>query len=108
MYLLPSLRPKTLEEIARQPDDTERLAQREAEQIAKLKEIRDYKRDALTPGQPPNQEPEDESEEEDDEGVEVEEEEDDEADVTADEEEEDAGIEMDDPSLSDDGMEEHV
>ncbi len=52
-----------------------------------LKEIRDYKRNALTPGQPPNQEPEEESEEEDDEGAELEEEEDDEADVTADEEE---------------------
>ena len=52
-----------------------------------LKEIRDYKRNALTPGQPPNQEPEEESEEDDDEGADVEEEEEDDADVTADEEE---------------------
>ena len=37
MYLLPSLRPSTLEEIARQPDDTERLAKRETEQIAKVR-----------------------------------------------------------------------
>ncbi len=36
MYLLPSLRPKTLEEIARQPDKTESLAKREAEQLNKV------------------------------------------------------------------------
>ena len=36
MYLLPLLKPKTLEEIARQPDVTEELAKREAEQVAKV------------------------------------------------------------------------
>ena len=36
MFLLPSLRPRTLEEIARQPDGIERLAKREAEQITKV------------------------------------------------------------------------
>ena len=36
MYLLPLLKPKTLEQIARQPDVTEELAKREAEQVAKV------------------------------------------------------------------------
>ena len=36
MYLLPLLKPKTLEEIARQPDIVEELAKREAEQVAKV------------------------------------------------------------------------
>ena len=49
-----------------------------------LKEIRDYKRNALTPGQPPKAEPEEESEEEEEE---AEEEEEEEAEVSADEEE---------------------
>ena len=36
MYLLPLIKPKTLEEIARKPDVTEELAKREAEQVAKV------------------------------------------------------------------------
>ena len=52
-----------------------------------LREIRDYKRTALTPGQPPRSEPEEESEEEEEAEEPEGEEEEEEAEVTAAEEE---------------------
>ena len=58
-----------------------------------LQEIRDYKRNALTPGQPPKSEPEEESEEDEEDDIDAEEEEEEEdADVTADEDEVQAPI----------------
>ncbi|KAK9918401.1 hypothetical protein WJX75_003840 [Coccomyxa subellipsoidea] len=66
MFLLPSLTPKTLEDLASKPDEAAILAKKEAELKEKWQAIRDYKRGETPLGVPQQTQTEEEEEDDDD------------------------------------------